>query len=35
MVIHKIIPSVDHNKWLKRLDNKLIKATNQNTIKDI
>ena len=33
MVIHKIIPSVDYNKWLKRLDTQLNELTNQNSIK--
>ena len=32
MIIHKIIPSVDFNQWLKRLD-KLYELTNQNVIK--
>ena len=26
-------PSVDNNKWLKRLDTQLIEATNQNLTK--
>ena len=33
MIIHKIIPSVDYNLWLKRLNSQLNKSTNQNTIK--
>ena len=28
----KITPSVDHNKWLKRLDTQLNEPTNQNSI---
>ena len=31
--IHKIIPSVDYNLWLKRLNTELNKPTNQNSIK--
>ena len=30
MIIHKIDPSVDYNKWLKCLDTKLNKQNNQN-----
>ena len=33
MMIHKITLSVDFNLWLKRLDTKLSKPTNQNSIK--
>ena len=33
MITHKIIPSVDYNKWLKRLDTQLNKPTNQNLTK--
>ena len=33
MMIHKIIPTEDYNKWLKRLDAHLNKQTNQNSIK--
>ena len=33
MIIHKITHSVDYNYWLKRLDNQLNEATNQNSIK--
>ena len=29
MIIHKIIPSVDYNKWLKRLDTQNNEPTNQ------
>ena len=29
----KITPSVDHNKWLKRLDTQLNEPTNQNSRK--
>ena len=29
MMINKITPSVDNNKWLKRLDTQLNKKTNQ------
>ena len=32
MMILKIIPSVYHNMWLKRLDTQLNKPTNQNLI---
>ena len=32
MIIHKIIPSLDYNKKLKRLDTQLNEATNQNSI---
>ena len=30
MMIHKITPSVDYNKCLKRLDTQLNESTNQN-----
>ena len=30
---HKVTPSVDENKWLKRLNTKLNKTTNQNSVK--
>ncbi len=33
MMIHKIIPFVDYNKQLKRLDTTLIEPTHQNSIK--
>ena len=33
MIIHKITPSVDYDKWLKHLDNQLHEPTNQNSIK--
>ena len=33
-MIHKIPPSVDFNKWLKRLDIQLDKPTNQISLKD-
>ena len=33
MMIHKITPSVDYNKWFKRLDTQSNKPTNQNSIK--
>ena len=33
MMIHKIIPSVDYNYWLKRLNTQLSEPTNQNSIK--
>ena len=33
MRIHKITPSVDYNKWLKRLYILLNEPTNQNSIK--
>ena len=33
MMIHKIIPSVDYNSWLKRLDTQLNELTYQNLIK--
>ena len=33
MMIHKIIPSVDNNYWLIRLDTKLKEPTNQNLMK--
>ena len=29
MMIHKITPSVDYNKWLKRLDTQHNELTNQ------
>ena len=32
MMIHKITPSVDYNKWLKRLDAQLNEPTNQISI---
>ncbi len=31
---YKITPSVDYNKWIKRLDTQLNEPTNQNAIKD-
>ncbi len=33
IMIHKIIPSVDYNKWLKPLNTQLNKPTNQKSIK--
>ena len=30
---NKITPSVDYNEWLKHLYSRLIKATNQNSLK--
>ena len=33
MMIHKIIPSVDFNEWLKHVDTQLNEPTNQNSIK--
>ena len=33
MVIHKINPSVDDNKWLKRLDTQFNETNNQNSLK--
>ena len=30
MMIHKITPSVDYNKWLQHLDTQLNKPTNPN-----
>ena len=33
MIIHKIIPFVDYNSWLKRLDTQLIELSNQNSVK--
>ena len=30
MIIHKITPSVDHNKWFKRKDTQVHESTNQN-----
>ena len=35
MTILKIIPSVDYNKWLKRLDTQLYKPSNQNELKSL
>ena len=36
MMMDKITPSVDYNKWLKRKDTQLIEPTNQNSItKDV
>ena len=32
MMIYKIPPSVDYNKWMKRLDTQLNKPTNLNSI---
>ena len=32
MLIHKIIPSVDYNYWLKRFDTQQNEPTNQNSI---
>ena len=32
MMIHKFTPSVNYNKWLKRLDTQLNETTNQNSI---
>ena len=31
--MHKITPSVDYNKWLRRLDTQPNKAINQNSLK--
>ena len=31
--MHKIIPSLDYNYWLKRFDTQLNEPTNQNSIK--
>ena len=31
MMIYKIIPSVDYNQWLKRLDIQLNELTDQNS----
>ena len=33
MMKHKITTSVDHNKWLKRLNTQLYEPTNQNSKK--
>ena len=33
MMVHKIIPAVIYNKWVKRLDTQLNKPPNQNSIK--
>ena len=33
MMIHRITPSVDYNKWLKRMDTQLNEPTNKNSIK--
>ena len=33
MMMHKIAPSVDYNKWLKRLNTKLNEPTNLNSVK--
>ena len=33
MVIHKITPSKDYKKWLKRFDTQLDEPINQNLIK--
>ena len=33
MMVHKITPSLDYNKWLKRLDTHFNEPTNQNLIK--
>ena len=33
LMLHKITPSVDYNKWLKRLDTQINKPKNQNSIK--
>ena len=33
MLINKIIPSVDYNQWLERLDTQLNEPTNQNSKK--
>ena len=33
MMMHKIIPSVDNNYWLKRFNTKLNEPTNQNSSK--
>ena len=32
MIIHKITPSVDYNKWLKRLDTQLNDPTNHYSL---
>ena len=32
-MIHKITPTADLNKWLKRFDTQLYKPTNENSIK--
>ena len=31
VIIHKITPSADYNKWLKRLDTQSNEPTNQNS----
>ena len=33
MMIHKIIPYLDYNQWLKRLETQLNEPTNQNSFK--
>ena len=33
MIIYKITPSVDYNKWLKRFDTQFNESINQNSIK--
>ncbi len=33
MMILTIIPSIDYNKWLKRLDSKLNEQSNKNSFK--
>ena len=33
MITHKIVPFVDKNKMIKRLNTQLNKPTNQNSIK--
>ena len=33
MITHKIIPSVNYNKWLKRLNTQLNELTKKNSIK--
>ena len=33
MIIYLIIPSVDKNQWLKRLETQFNEPTNQNSIK--
>ena len=33
VMIYKITPSVDYNKWLKRMDTQLDEPTNKNLIK--
>ena len=32
-MIHKILPSLDYNKWLKRLNTQLNEPINPNSIK--